>query len=559
MKHANRLNELGFCPVELQKKAISNVTTAWKIAWSEDMIARDILQNVYDANRDNIHAIRTSGSVHVARIDAPTPFDLWRLYYLGSEKQLCDVGGYGEGFKAAAVSYLRTPGRAIYAASGDSALAIYPDDEPVQGTTTLYPLVYEFFSIEPIDGSVLILDQCSDSLAKILSQAIEHFFYPSNPCLGEKLWSDSKLIVYRSSGQDGSIFYRSLKRGVLKGIPLIFVLTKPYAEVEKKIGSDRDRKSFSHEIRDFFLRLINSKSISGNLPLQKLILDECVDDWKIGNGNSLLEIMSKGYCHELSARINQIIAPDRFYAATPLPYSEEGRIQHYNVIKTWQDEGLIELPGYFAKFGVKTIENHLSSIQQVARKEAMAKGQRPPTPQEMNAIELLRDCLTKLAPALASVFANGQVNYLVGRTEVLLGQLKQARSYRSKDVYFSEDVFVKQFSTALSIFLHEHSHVFGHDGNRGFSDSLTELIEEVVTHRKLFDSLERRWNSVAKSIKLSRESALESNDLIRTLAKLPKKDLVERLESLPVEVLTELLTDKTESGNKSHKFADLVL
>jgi hypothetical protein len=71
--------------------------------------------------------------------------------------------------------------------------------------------------------------------------------------------------------------------------------------------------------------------------------------------------------------------------------------------------------------------------------------------------------------------------------------------------------------------------------------------------------LERRWNSVAKSIKLSRESALESNDLIRTLAKLPKKDLVERLESLPVEVLTELLTDKTESGNKSHKFADLVL
>ena len=36
------------------------------------------------------------------------------------------------------------------------------------------------------------------------------------------------------------------------------------------------------------------------------------------------------------------------------------------------------------------------------------------------------------------------------------------------------------FSEALAVFLHEHAHIFGYDGHRGFTDALTELIEAVV-------------------------------------------------------------------------------
>ena len=36
----------------------SNVTTAWGVDWDELYIARDLLQNFYDANKDNVDQIR---------------------------------------------------------------------------------------------------------------------------------------------------------------------------------------------------------------------------------------------------------------------------------------------------------------------------------------------------------------------------------------------------------------------------------------------------------------------------------------------------------------------
>jgi hypothetical protein len=167
--------------------------------------------------------------------------------------------------------------------------------------------------------------------------------------------------------------------------------------------------------------------------------------------------------------------------------------------------------------------------------------------------------LVQLAPATASVFANRHTNYFVGRTDVLLGQLKQARSYRSRDVYFSEHVFTSPFATALAVFLHEHSHVFGFDGQRGFSDSLTELLEEVVLHRQSFDALELRWMSIADSIKQSRTQMLESKDLITKITKLPKKILKKKLESLPVEILMDLVAEKSGVEKESDAISALKL
>ncbi len=539
MDYTQRLIELGFSDAMLRTTETSNVTTAWGVKWSEDMIARDLLQNFFDSNKNNVEAIKTSSHGTLARIEAPVQFDLRRLYYLGSEKTSDDVGQYGEGFKASAVSYLRIPGRTIYAASGGHALAIHPDSTPIPGTESLYPLVYEFFSIKPIEGCVLVLDQCSNSLAKILGHAIENFFYPKNPCLGEQLWDDSKMAIYRSNHSDGAIFYRSLKRGVVKGIPLVFVLRKPYSEVEKRIGTDRDRKEFSNEIRDFFLRHINAKTLSSNPYLQSIVLNECRGDWERGEGNSLLEIMSRGSCYSLHAGISETISSN-FFASCKLPHSAEGRLQHQTILASWRKAGRIQLPSYFSEFGVQTVETHIKELSQQAMEEAMQKGKRKPIASEREAIDLLRSCLAKLAPAVAEVFSSGTVDYTIGKTKVLLGQLKSARSYRSREVFFSDEIFSSSFATALSIFLHEHSHIFGYDGQRGFSDALTELIEQVIANRKAFDSLEHQWNAICAEIFMTRDESIDVNIVIKVLTKLSKKVLQERLATLPLETLLEL-------------------
>jgi hypothetical protein len=40
--------------VEHVKTITSSVTTAWRVNWDEEFIARDLMQNFFDANRDQI-------------------------------------------------------------------------------------------------------------------------------------------------------------------------------------------------------------------------------------------------------------------------------------------------------------------------------------------------------------------------------------------------------------------------------------------------------------------------------------------------------------------------
>jgi hypothetical protein len=92
-----------------------------------------------------------------------------------------------------------------------------------------------------------------------------------------------------------------------------------------------------------------------------------------------------------------------------------------------------------------------------------------------------------LAPHVAGVFDHGRTSYTVAQTEVILGELKNARQHRSREVFLAADVFLMDFAEALAVFLHEHANIFGYDGHRGFSDALTELIETVVRQRKALD------------------------------------------------------------------------
>src|ERR1700733_387409 len=88
----------------------SAVTTAWGVHWNEMQIARDVLQNFYDANRDQLDKVQVTKHHSDVRIAAPAQFKLERLFYLGSEKTSDDIGEYGEGFKAATVCLLRDHG-----------------------------------------------------------------------------------------------------------------------------------------------------------------------------------------------------------------------------------------------------------------------------------------------------------------------------------------------------------------------------------------------------------------------------------------------------------------
>ena len=97
-----------------------------------------------------------------------------------------------------------------------------------------------------------------------------------------------------------------------------------------------------------------------------------------------------------------------------------------------------------------------------------------------------------LAPEIMAVFDRGTIRYDVSLSDVLLGQLKRDRQYRVRNVFLSTSLFTADFAADLAVFLHEHAHIFDYDGDRGFTDALTELIEAVIRHRDVFDRSARR-------------------------------------------------------------------
>jgi len=57
-----------------------------------------------------------------------------------------------------------------------------------------------------------------------------------------------------------------------------------------------------------------------------------------------------------------------------------------------------------------------------------------------------------------------------------------------------------EFEAIKLLQIHEHSHIMGWDGHRGFSDHLTELLEQVILRRDRFDLLEQERRDIVSRV-----------------------------------------------------------
>jgi hypothetical protein len=263
----------------------SAVTTAWGVNWDEVYIARDLMQNFFDANRGCLDEVQVKNHGYDVAVTAPTPFHLDRLFYLGSEKGDDDVGQYGEGFKVAATCLLRDYAVTPIAASGRDVVCLRVADHAI-ADTHMYPVEYDFYhSDADVPGTILLLPGCSGKLRKALAQGLTHFFYDTNPLVGLKRWSDSgdAFALYDSTDQHGHIFYRKLKRGEIEGIPLILVIEKSSRTIEQKISKDRDRNAFGDDVMKLFYKHFARYGLRFALGGQRVIVEAARSYWEKGH------------------------------------------------------------------------------------------------------------------------------------------------------------------------------------------------------------------------------------------------------------------------------------
>lgn len=518
----------------------SSVTTAWGVAWSEAMIARDLMQNFFDANRGALDQVRTKTWSGGVQIEAPAAFEPDRLFFLGSEKGNDDVGQYGEGFKAAAICLLRDHGVQPVCISGTRGVVLSVSPQVV-ADTAMRPVVYQFFDVSPaVAGTVLLLPTRSPRLIEAITHGLDDFLHAGNPVLGEKIFESDCLALHHSLDGNGHLFYRHLRRCILPGYPLVWVVRNSIATVERRTSQDRDRNAFGDTVRSFYLRGFLQMGMRrywmGWPQACRAIVLAGKPHWERGHP-VLAELAQQlqGYRGTSVRKTLAELFKGAYYARARSDYTVVARQLEIDAVeKAWLAQGRRVLPSYFRHLAADEAADELERRAQDALNAARQSGCRAPTPAERACLDVLYRLLRDYAPDIASVFSRKECHYTVGNDKTLLGQLRFSRGHRSTEVYLDQSVFTGDLGYAAAVFLHEHAHIFGWDGSRGFTDALTNLLEALIReHRQLADYAQP-WEQAALGVRKEREGSGASNE--------EDEDLSGFLASLDVEGLRMLLS-----------------
>lgn len=530
--------------LRLTHSRTSSVTTSWGVDWDEDFIARDLWQNFFDANRHCLGALKVTTMGRTVTLAGPTSMELERLFYLGSEKGEEDLGKYGEGFKVAAVCLVRDHDINPIIESGRRAVRVRTDEQSVSGTA-MRPLVYDFYECDqPFAGTRLILKNCSEKLIKAMQTGLNHFLCEQNSLVGASLWTspDGGFAIHQSTTTDGYVFYHRLKRGVIPGIPVVLVMNASLDRIEKKIQRDRDRNAFGKELMGTFYRVFATRGLRYAPEGHRVILQSARHRWQ--EGHALLSEMASAHGRQEwpAADVEKLFGQGYFARAESSDLAT--RLQHNEIEARWRQEGRVALPPYFANYGVLNAYAHVLELNRRALEEQKRLHQRKPTPAEIECLRVLADVLRLLAPEILNVFDGKLTRYTVAETDVLLGELKQSRHYNSAEVFFSTRLFAGDFASALATYLHEHAHIFGYDGHRGFTDALTRLLESILRQHRDLPRFEAGWRAASAGVLAERcqtDGLDPDQGLARLLQGMGESDLRKLLERLPVGIVQQAM------------------
>ncbi len=359
----------------------SPITTGWRVKWDEQAVARDLFQNFFDANERHLSKVIVTSFDHTVVVTAPTEFDLNHLFYLGSEKNVeTNVGKYGEGAKAAILCLLRDFGATFECASGSRHLQVTIGDETIGEMASLRPLRYRFAKLtEPIDGTQMVIGNCSKELSKALGIGLDHFFHESNPCVGKLILNKHGFAIYcANNGHSGGVFYRKIKRSHLKS-PIIIRVDESIPAIEEQVSSDRDRRAFGPEMRRILFAFVHEHLFGTHKPPfhmgQHITSEELLQlllatkkNWAHCDFLAAVPANPMNRVNLLPDQIKSIGADQYFADEEQFLQDPHAREKVDELRRAWIAKGLKLLPAHFANLSFRSLRN--AALESVAKERS---------------------------------------------------------------------------------------------------------------------------------------------------------------------------------------------
>ena len=507
--------------VEHIKSMESAATNQWgEVIWSEEMIARDALQNFVDGcveSKIDVNKIKISTDNDQIKVYAPNEYELEKLFYIGSNKQEMEclqIGANGEGSVKMVADLSRMGIFNPVFISGDKALVISLGKEIPK--VSLRALTYNYFKINKLKGNYFILNTISKKLKNSFKAGLKNFFFSNNPILGEVIYSYNNITVYKSNEKDGFGFYKNLKRVDIKDIPIVISIEKPYAALDRRVRGDRDRLQFDSKLASTYYSIFARSGfyyndLENNAAI-KYILQSSKKIWAKGHlllsaiaSNSYGRLKEDNSLKELFG--NEYFAESKWTYSRDISYSDwfSTTTQNWVRNKTEKEKKKKKiLPSYFTSFGVLSALESFIKNKKNAEKRIKNKKTKDLTPKEQKCINFLFDAAKSISPSFAKLFSGDEyddplydVKFKTVTCKDILGELKNTSDYNSKVIYLRKDLFSKSFGSMLSVFLHELCHSLGHnDGSREFSDSLTVLIQKCIDNHTSVKKYSNQWSKL---------------------------------------------------------------
>lgn len=219
----------------------------YKVRWSRETVARDVVQNFFDEVDDfDAVTVAVDDKARSVRVEGPSVFAMEYLRYVGATTKADPArrtaGGFGEGFKVCALVLLRDFKATLQAASGRWMLRVFL--RPVKLGRELCYAVRRVEEAEARAGSVVEIGRCDPALREAFRGSKDLFKHPKNPLLARPLHVDAERGVgvwYATTPALAEVFYRKQLRGRLrfsKGRGLTIALDDRVEALE----GDRDRR-----------------------------------------------------------------------------------------------------------------------------------------------------------------------------------------------------------------------------------------------------------------------------------------------------------------------------
>ena len=166
--------------------------------------------------------------------------------------------------------------------------------------------------------------------------------------------------------------------------------------------------------------------------------------------------------------------------------------------------GYIKLPSYFNRFGVKSSLDIILKNKELLEQRIKNSKTGKLNVKQKECVNFCFEALKELSPSFSSLYKEHiededgayYVDFKQVTSKDILGQLRNDRSWDSKTVYLEKDLFKSSFGRFFSVFCHELLHIFGHDGQRTFSDTLTNLLASAVDKNGQLSNFSRKWSGI---------------------------------------------------------------